>query len=68
MVRARKPPLVDKRIQTTRVPICFDPTLGTPGTHILMEALMKMKEINATKADIIYVLRHTLDILERRGK
>jgi hypothetical protein len=36
--------------------------------HILMEALMKMKEINATKADIIYVLRHTLDILERRGK
>jgi hypothetical protein len=33
-----------------------------------MEALMKMKEINATKADIIYVLRHTLDILERRGK
>ena len=34
--------------------------------HILMEALKQMKKIDATKADIVYVLRHAVDILESR--
>jgi hypothetical protein len=36
--------------------------------HILIEAMRQMKKINATKADIIHVLRLAVDVLESRGK